>query len=69
MARPTDDFFELFRKKRVFSIKKVVGPKRLRTLSKNQVGQKAQITLVDSSTINLGVNSVIEEIFYGTKSL
>ena len=29
MARPTDDFFELFRKKRVFSIKKVVGPKRL----------------------------------------
>ena len=31
MARPTDDFFELFRKKRVFSIKKVVGPKRLRS--------------------------------------
>ena len=35
----------------------------LRTLSKNQVGQKAQITLVDSSPINLGVNSIIEEIF------
>ena len=41
----------------------------LRTLSKNQVGQKAQITLVDSSPINLGVNGIIEEIFYRTKFL
>ena len=30
MAKPTDDFIELFRKKRVFPIKKVVGPKRLK---------------------------------------
>ena len=41
----------------------------LRTLSKNQVGQKAQITLVDSSPRNLGVNGIIEEIFYRTKFL
>ena len=37
MARPTDDFFELFRKKRVFPIKKVVGPKRLRNLLKHVI--------------------------------
>ena len=35
MARPTDDFFELFRKKRVFPIKKVVGPKRLSCWAEN----------------------------------
>ena len=45
MARPTDDFFELFRKKRVFSIKKVVGPKRLRKIAISKKKQCLTVTI------------------------